>query len=629
MGAVNGASRSAAAGFWRQRRTSASLAVATVQSMWASSASWTSVSAVLFVIVALLGVVQLVLVGVAVDGAGGGAGELVGPLAGLAVVVVVVTVLGRVASYGLEEVGQRLRLDAQRRVMDLNMGPTGVAHLEDPTYQGFLALAQAKLAKAGAANSVGGVTATLASVVSGAARCVLLGVLFRWWAPLVLASSAVVVRWWTSAQLTNLLQGWQRDAEHIRRADYLRDLTMAREAAKEVRVFGLAGWLLDQFTDTWVTAMRPVWAGRRRLIAAGVAVSAVMVAALAVVLAALGQARRSGEIDTATLVVLAQCALGVGQAAALTNAHIYGRLSAEALLAIRRAERVPLVPSADLPSGRHDAGGTPTATVVFDDVTFHYPGSPTPVLAGFSLSIRAGTSVAIVGENGAGKTTIVKLLCRLHDPDSGRVLVDDADIRSFDIESWRSRVAVVFQDFTRWKLSLRDNVGFGALARRGDDGAVLAALGRAQSTPLVERLPDGIDSILSRAFLGGVELSGGEWQRIALARALFQVDDGGILVLDEPTASLDVRAERALFDTLLDVTRGVTTILVSHRFSTVRRADRIVVVEGGRVVEDGSHEALLAAGGRYARMFRLQAAAYTDPHPAPGAHSAVTKERPE
>jgi ABC-type multidrug transport system fused ATPase/permease subunit len=231
-------------------------------------------------------------------------------------------------------------------------------------------------------------------------------------------------------------------------------------------------------------------------------------------------------------------------------------------------------------------------------VTFAYPGGK-PVLEHFDLTIPAGSSVAIVGQNGAGKTTLAKLLCRLYDPQDGAIEIDGVDIRSLSIASWRRRLTAVFQDFIRFELPLRDNV---APAGAGDD-AIRASLEAAGAAGLAT-----LDTILARGYDGGTELSGGQWQRVALSRAMCAVKTGaGVVLLDEPTAQLDVRGESEIFDRILTATRNCTTILISHRFSTVRHADRICVLEHGHVIELGSHAELMARNGRYRAMFDLQA----------------------
>src|SRR6267378_2898246 len=246
----------------------------------------------------------------------------------------------------------------------------------------------------------------------------------------------------------------------------------------------------------------------------------------------------------------------------------------------------------------------PARDIRFRDLTFAYPGGA-PVLEGFDLAIPAGSSLAIVGQNGAGKTTLAKLLCRLYDPQAGGIEIDSVDVREFDLASWRSRLSAVFQDFTRFELPLRDNVA----PAGAPDTAVRAALESAGAANLA-----GLDTVLAKGYEGGTDLSGGQWQRVALARALCAVKLGaGVVLLDEPTAQLDVRGEAEIFDRVLATSRHCTTILISHRFSTVRHADRICVLEHGRVVEFGTHDELMALAGRYRTMFDLQAQRFSIP----------------
>jgi ATP-binding cassette subfamily B protein len=303
-----------------------------------------------------------------------------------------------------------------------------------------------------------------------------------------------------------------------------------------------------------------------------------------------------GRISLAEVVVFTQAAVGVSLLA-------FGGFSwaldgaAAPVAAVLRLEPTMAVAGA-LPSGPRRAESLPAREIRFRDVTFAYPGG-TVVLEHFDLTIPAGSSIAIVGQNGAGKTTLAKLLCRLYDPQSGAIEVDGIDVREIDVAAWRARLTAVFQDFIRLELPLRDNVA----PSGAPDEVVRAALESAGATALA-----GLDTILARGYTDGTDLSGGQWQRVALARALAAVQLGaGVVLLDEPTAQLDVRGEAEIFERILTATRQCTTILISHRFSTVRQADRICVLERGRVVELGTHDELMALGGRYQTMFDLQA----------------------
>jgi ATP-binding cassette subfamily B protein len=276
--------------------------------------------------------------------------------------------------------------------------------------------------------------------------------------------------------------------------------------------------------------------------------------------------------------------------------------------ALRRFEAAAAEQAWRPPAKPADVADAPRDAIRFENVAFAYPGSERRVLDGLDLTIPAGRSLAIVGINGAGKTTLVKLLARLAEPDGGRITVDAVDLRDVDPQAWRARLGAIFQDFLHYELSVRDNVGFGAPHLLDDADRVRAVVERVGADGFVQRLPRGYDTTLSRTYADGADLSGGQWQRLAIARALMAVEGGAsVLVMDEPTANLDVRAEAAFYDRFLELTSGLTTILISHRFSTVRRADRIAVLAGGRVVEEGTHDELVAQGGRYARMFRLQA----------------------
>jgi ATP-binding cassette subfamily B protein len=267
--------------------------------------------------------------------------------------------------------------------------------------------------------------------------------------------------------------------------------------------------------------------------------------------------------------------------------------------------------------GSQPATGMPQRGIAFRDVSFCYPETSRPVLRDLDLVIPAGQSLAVVGANGAGKTSLVKLLCGLYEPTQGSVVIDDIKLCDLDIDDWRRRLAVVFQQPLRLPMSAFSNVRFGSVDAEPSLEIAATAVERAGAKSIVESLPNGWETILSAEFDGGVELSGGEWQRLGLARALYAVQQGAsVLVLDEPAAHLDARSEAELYRRFLDLTSGLTTVLISHRFSTVRQASSIVVLDEGRVVEQGSHDELLELDGSYAHLFRLQAARFDQPVPS-------------
>jgi ATP-binding cassette subfamily B protein len=244
----------------------------------------------------------------------------------------------------------------------------------------------------------------------------------------------------------------------------------------------------------------------------------------------------------------------------------------------------------------------------FRNVSFVYPGTDRCVLSNFSFTLRPGERVALIGENGQGKTTVVKLITRLYDPSEGQVLLDGVDLREYDLADLHAEIGVIFQDFMRYEMTARENIAVGRIEVPHTANEIEHAAEKSLAAGVVARLGGGYDQMLGRRFDGGVDLSGGEWQKLALARAYLR--DAQLLVLDEPTAALDARSELEVFERFAELTQGKMALLISHRFSTVRMADRIVVLEGGRLVEEGSHSQLIALGGRYAAMFEMQAASY-------------------
>jgi len=480
--------------------------------------------------------------------------------------------------------------------------PPGMGHLENPKLAGDLSVARDfDLGMFGPPLSIsmdfiaGGMTEMI-----GGLACAALLFGYAWWAPLLLAGA-----WTATHYLLRESAVWKdRNTDEVRSAqrdaDYAYRLAVNPAPAKELRLFGLVDWTIARFIDRR-TRLHALQYDATRLREKPVLWSLLLVAtANLAVFSALGFAAADGRVSLGQAIVFAQAAVG-------TSMIAFGGLSwaldgaAAPVGAVMRLEPA-MAPAGALPSGGRDGAGLPASEVRFRSVTFAYPGGAA-VLDHFDLTIPAGSSLAIVGQNGAGKTTLAKLLCRLYDPQAGTIEVDGHDLREFAIPSWRERVTAVFQDFIRFELPLRDNVAPSQPAATNRDADVRAALEAAGAAGLAE-----LDTILARGYHGGTDLSGGQWQRVALARALFAVRAGsGLVILDEPTAQLDVRGEAEIFDRILAATRDCTTILISHRFSTVRHADRICVLEHGRVIELGTHDELIAKGGRYRTMFDLQA----------------------
>jgi ATP-binding cassette subfamily B protein len=549
-----------------------------------------------------------------------GAG-LAGPLVAVGAIFVALQVLAPIHQAISTNLGDRTASWLYDTLTSACVRPPGIEHLEDPALTTDMTVARDfDLGMTGPPLSISldfiadGLVLLLTGISSA---LVLFG--YAWWAPLVLAGGWLATHWllresgvWRDRN-TEPVRAAQRDA------DYAYRLAVDAQPAKELRLFGLADWVLDRFVQRR-TRLHTLQYEATRLRERPVLWSLLIVlGANLVVFGSLADAILTGRLSLAELVAFAQASVG---ASAIAFGGLNWALDGAAapVAAVMRLQPAMATAGA-LASGRRSAAHMPAHHIRFRDVTFSYPStrdplaqeeahrsltatplSPStrpPVLDGFDLTIPAGSSLAIVGQNGAGKTTLAKLLCRLYDPQSGAIEIDGVDLRDFDLQSWRSRVTAVFQDFIRFELPLADNVApLGA-----PDDVVRAALESAGASNLAR-----LDTVLARGYDEGTDLSGGQWQRVALARALCAVRLGaGVVILDEPTAQLDVRGEAEIFDRILAATRQCTTILISHRFSTVRHADRICVLEQGRVVELGTHDELMARGGRYHTMFSLQA----------------------
>ena len=563
--------------------------------------AWWTVLALRGVLPAVFAVAMGGLVGAVRSGS-----ALAGPLTLFGVVFVGLQVLPPIHQMLGANLGSRVAAWLYDQLAIACVRPAGMGHLESPALVTDLAMARDfDLGITGPPMNISMdfIASELVMTLAGlACAAVLFG--FSWWAPLLLAGAWLSTQWLLRESGVWRDRNTEQVREAQRHAEYAYRLAVDPPAAKELRLFGLASWTVDRFRERRRLLHDLRWQATRLRERPLVWSLLVALAANLVVFLAIGEAALDGRLPMARLVAFATAAIGSATIAfgGLSWALDGAAAPAVAVLRLQGAmER-----AGALVRGARLAAGLPAQEIRFRDVTFSYPASDgrerEAVLSGFDLAIPAGSSLAIVGVNGAGKTTLAKLLCRLYDPQAGAIEVDGVDLRDLDVESWRARVTAVFQDFIRFELPLRDNVAPGGAS----EDVIRAALTNAGAANLAD-----LDTVLSRAYPGGTDLSGGQWQRIALARALCAVRGGaGLVLLDEPTAQLDVRGEAEIFDRILAATRRVTTILISHRFSTVRHADRICVLEHGRVVELGSHDELMAQGGRYRTMFELQASRF-------------------
>ncbi|QGY05076.1 ABC transporter ATP-binding protein [Methylobacterium mesophilicum SR1.6/6] len=510
---------------------------------------------------------------------------------------------GRLTSLVETLIGDRYANAASLRLM-AHAAALDLAQFEDSAQQDRLERARRQVS--GRTGLIGTVLwqvqalLTLVSLAAGVAA-------FTPWLIVLIAVAlvpAVLNEWHFTAAGYRL--AWLRSPER-RRLDYLRYLGASVETAKEVKLFGLSGYV----TDLYATVARRLLAENRRLATAragwGFAFAGLGTLAYYAAYAVIVWRTVAGSFSVGDLAFLAgafqrlhsgirEMLLGLtqitGQAQYLDDFYAFFEIRPQ-IVAPARPVPVP-VPIRE--------------GLVFEDVGYRYPGTEIWALRSLSFTVRAGETVALVGGNGAGKTTIVKLMTRLYDPHEGRVLLDGMPLTAYDLEDLRARIGAIFQDFVRFDLTAGENVAVGRIEAAADEDRIAAAAARGLAAPVIERLPEGYAQPLGKRFAGGLDLSGGEWQKVALSRAYMR--EAEILILDEPTAALDARAEHDVFARFRELSAGRTAVLISHRFSTVRMADRILVLEGGRVLESGSHTALMARSGRYAELFTLQAEGY-------------------
>ncbi len=525
-------------------------------------------------------------------------------VAGLWAAVSVQRAIGAYTGYGRNLYVRRVQLEAERRLL-AQASRVDLGHFDNSDWHDRLARAKRDVSwRPG--DLTWSVLGLSGNVVSIAAMALVLASLH--WFLVVLALAAALLSLALERRVTSkLYEFFYKETPEEREREYLGDLLVQPRTTKEIRAYVLADYLLARHQKLSENLFRE----REVMYRSGTRISMltgfVTGTTLALAYGFVAMRGMAGAIDPGGVVLVigafASVAGTLGQMSSTfvaVDQHTTFLDDYFSFLAIDPLVPVPAKPRV-IPSGPIDG-------IEFDNVTFAYPGGTEPAVAGLSLNIRHGELVALVGENGAGKSTLVKLLLRFYDPDLGSVRVGGVNLKEVDPGALRTRIGVLFQDYATYELSVRENVVMGRPDVPANDALVMEALRDARSDWLVRKMPLGLDSKVGRLFEGGHDLSGGEWQRLALARIMYR--DADIWILDEPTSSLDPEAEAAIFAELKENLKGRIGIVISHRFSTVRIADRIAVIADGHVKEIGTHEQLLRAGGRYAELFELQAAGY-------------------
>ncbi|GAC1326869.1 MAG: ABC transporter ATP-binding protein [Chloroflexota bacterium] len=539
-----------------------------------------------------------------------------GAALGLAVIVGL-TSLSRLMFWWSFNIRVKLRENTQvyldAHLMDLTAGIPGIEHHERPEYLDNVERVRSE--RWALANPFNPLSWTFASVLQVVGICALLLSVHPVLLLLPAAAIPSIAATLRAERAATRLRQDQADANRL--LLHLQELVTEPAAAKEIRIFGLGGELLGR-RKTLFSELERARFRQSAVMALPTSLGWCFFAACFFGMLWFTTDRVTrGEATLGTVLLLTALGTQINFQLAILVANVNWLIRTHAAV-------VKLTWLRDYAKRAHAAAVPPCPTrvpdrlvqgITFRDVSFTYPGTTRTVLARLDLDVPAGSTIAIVGENGAGKTTLVKLLSRFYEPTTGRIEVDGMNIANFVIAEWRTRIAAGFQDFARLQLLARESIGVGDTRRLSDDEAVMAALGRAAADDMLDKLPDGLDTQLGREFAGGLDLSVGQWQKVALGRAMMR-ERIVLLLLDEPTASLDAPTEHRLFEHFAaaagDYARatGAITVLVSHRFSTVRTADQILVVRNGAVVERGAHNDLLRQNGLYAELYGLQAAAY-------------------
>jgi ATP-binding cassette, subfamily B, bacterial len=530
--------------------------------------------------------------------------DLLPIVAGLWIVTGVQRAIGGYMGYGRNLFIRRVELEAERRLLT-QAAKVDIGHFDNSDWHDRLARAKRDVSwRPGDLTwSVLGLSGNFVTIVLMASLLASLHYVL-----VVLALGAAVLSLVLERRVTSrLYEFFYKETPEERERNYMSDLLAQPRTTKEIRAYTLADYLLGRhrkLSEDLFSLREQMYQSATRVSMLTGFVSGTTLALAYLFVAIQGLA---GRIDPGGVVLV----IGAFTSVAGTLSNISSTFVAVdqhttflddyfSFLAIEALVPVPANPRA--------VPGRVVDGIEFDNVTFTYPGGTEPAVAGLSLRIRNGELIALVGENGAGKSTLVKLLLRFYDVDKGTIRIGGVDVRDLDPEALRSRIGVLFQDYASYELSVRENVVMGRPDGVVDDGRVMEALRDARSEWLLTKMPKGLDSKVGRLFEGGHDLSGGEWQRLALARIMYR--DADVWILDEPTSSLDPEAEAAIFAELKENLKGRIGIVISHRFSTVRIADRIAVISDGRVTELGTHAELLSADGRYAELFELQAAGY-------------------
>jgi len=583
--------------------------------VWTMAPRWTAINVILVAILGILPIATLFLTKLIVDSVTAGlttpepatAFPQVLVYVLIAAVIALVLALARSLSELTSEAQSMIVTDGVSDLLHAQSMAVDLEYYEDTSYYDILHRAQQESAYR-PTRIVNGLLLIGQNGISLLGIIVLI-IAFNWSIALILFAAAIPVALVRYYYARARYRFEQEKTETDRLSWYYHGLLTNSGSAKEVRLFNLGELFRTRFLDLRSDLRKGRLDLARYRTAANVLAQAVSITALFGSLAFIANASLTGAITIGDLVMyfLAfQQGLGFIQAILGALAGLYE----DNLFLTNFYQFLDLKPSILSPDRPVPVPKPRSQKVEFKNVHFSYRGGTKDAIAGISLAIHPGEVIALVGENGSGKTTLIKLLCRLYDPDDGKITVNGIDLKDFDPVIWRKEISVLFQDYVHYYLSAKENIWIGDIGQEQDPARIAAAADRSGVDPVIRRLPEGYQTKLGHWFYGGQELSEGEWQKVALARAFFR--NSGIVVLDEPTSSLDPLAEAELFRDFRNLLEGRSAVIISHRFSTVQMADRIYLLEKGRIIEQGSHEELLRMNGRYAYLYRTQAEYYQD-----------------